>query len=215
MRSWIPSTEEAWAKPSSLHTGKAPSHAKKQTARTRSIISLLRIEVFLEAHKDISYRHNRRKSEENRSSRGASRKPCFLLHRHSSGRGLIFLGNRRAATGRPHLMRVAQGHVLCFPPAVRLHHIERSVIEEGVECPVVPQIVGREALDADRAAKDRNALINGPGGQRLIRVVAREEWPSLPPHLREVGLGRKIRVCLQLLDIREVRFGTIDPDRPP
>src|SRR5258708_36500811 len=62
-------------------------------------------------------------SEENRSSRGTSRKPCSLLHRHSSGRGLIFLGNRRAATGRPHLMRVAQGHVLCFPPAVRLHHV--------------------------------------------------------------------------------------------
>src|SRR5258708_37729347 len=81
-------------------------------------------------------------SEENRSSRGISRKPCSLLHRHSSGRGLIFLGNRRAATGRPHLMRVAQGHVLCFPPAVRLHHVERSVIEEGVECPVVPKIVG-------------------------------------------------------------------------
>ena len=94
-------------------------------------------------------------------------------------------------------MRVAQGHVLRFPPAVRLHHVERSVVEEGIERPVVPQIVGREALDADLAAKDSDALIDGAGGQRLFRVVAGEERSALPSHLREVGLGRHPLVSMR------------------
>jgi len=155
------------------------------------------------------------KKARNQSNRGASRRRCSLRCRSSSGRGLIFFGNRRAAAGCPHLVRVTQGHVLRFPPAVRLHHVERGVIEEGIERPVVAQVVGREALDPDLAAKDRDALIDGPGGQRLFRVVAGEERPPLPSHLREVGLGRHPRVPVQLLDIRAVRFGAVDPDRSP
>ena len=145
-----------------------------------------------------------------------SRRRCSPLHDPSlSRKGLILLGNRRAAAGRPHLVRVAQGHVLRLPAAVGLHDVERGVIEEGVEGPVVAKVVGRETLDADLATKDPDTLIDGAGGQRLVRVVAAEERSALSSQLREVGLGRQFRVLVQLLDIGAVRFGTIDPDRCP
>jgi hypothetical protein len=86
-------------------------------------------------NKDISYRHNRKKAR-NQFNRGASRRRCYLQHCYRSARGSIFFGNRRAAAGHSYLVCVPQGHVLRFPSAVRLHNVERGVIEEGIERPV-------------------------------------------------------------------------------
>ncbi len=80
-------------------------------------------------------------------------------------------------------MSIAQRHVLGCPTSVRLHNVERGLIEEGIERPVVAQVMGREMLDAKFAAQDSDAFIDGPGRKGLIRVISGKEWASYPLHL--------------------------------
>lgn len=117
------------------------------------------------------------------------------------------------STRRAELAGVAQRHHLGLPAAIGLHDVERGLVEQGVEGPVVAQIMRREVLDPQLAAQHADAFIDGARRERDRFVVAGEERAALAFEVREIDFGGQARVLVHTLHVGAVGLGTIDRDR--